>query len=155
MKFEKHCITCTCGQRSLRPNSLFIKQQIHSESISQNPEALETVLKLMGHSDATIHQVMEDFELSPTSSETRSNKMSTGSGSKRSSLESIREERYGKCGYCKRERPEIPQVEPPFVTVDIHLIPANPTDQDAVHISPVPSERKPNKNCWSKWFCRV
>jgi hypothetical protein len=147
MKYEKHCITCTCGQRSLRPNSLFIKQQINSESISQNPEALETVLKLMGHSDATIHQVMEDFELSPKTSKT--------SESKRCSLESIREEQYGKCDYCKRKRPEIPQVEPPFVTVDINLIPANPTDQDAVHISPVPSERKPNKNCWSKWFCRV
>lgn len=56
---EKHCQTCTCGtsHRNVRANSIFIRNTL--QDIDVERETVESVLKIMGHSQTTIRQTLD------------------------------------------------------------------------------------------------
>lgn len=156
---QKHCPTCTCGQRGIRPNSLYIKQHIESGSMNfQERDTVVAMLKLMGHSQTTIREALSaSNDLTPTLTPRSSVSLPKTSFEKRkctaaTSLDITREEDTTICDYCKSKayaNAELPPLDPTFVTI-CDRIQVNPNEVDAVHVSPTTTV---DQKCWQRFCC--
>lgn len=90
--FEKHCYTCTCGQNGIKWSTFFIKQNISQAppEYADDKETIESVLKLLGHSQTTIKQVLESRNITPQSSSVYSKELNPRNN--RPSMESTKED---------------------------------------------------------------